>query len=110
MEWSTPAAPAIPREQLLLSLVQYCFNDRMIHALPRERDFVGLEFQVHQICFIQIFSQREASQALLMNQLSRAFGCPSCCVKAVLANGLESPKVRGRHFAMDEGSEAGIFE
>jgi hypothetical protein len=31
-------------------------------------------------------------------------------VKAALVNGLEPPKVRGCHFAIDEGSEAGIWE
>jgi hypothetical protein len=31
-------------------------------------------------------------------------------VKAALANGLEPPKVRGRHPAIDEGSEAEILE
>jgi hypothetical protein len=31
-------------------------------------------------------------------------------VKPALAEGLESPKVRGRHFAIDEDSEAGILE
>jgi hypothetical protein len=31
-------------------------------------------------------------------------------VNATLRNGLEPPKVRGRHFAIDEGSEAGILE
>jgi hypothetical protein len=31
-------------------------------------------------------------------------------MKKALANGLEPPKIRGRHFAIDEGSEAGILE
>jgi hypothetical protein len=31
-------------------------------------------------------------------------------VKEALANGLEPPKVRGCHFAIDEGSEARILE
>jgi hypothetical protein len=31
-------------------------------------------------------------------------------VKAALAKGLEPPKVRGRHLAIDEGSETGILE
>jgi hypothetical protein len=56
------------------------------------------------------FSQREVNQTLLINQLSRASGCPLSRVKAALTDRLESSKVRGRHFAIDEGSEAGILE
>jgi hypothetical protein len=82
----------------------------MARSLRRERDFIGLEFRAHQICFVQNFSQRGGNQTLSINQLSRAFGCPPFRVKAALAKGLESAKVRGRHFAIDEGSEVGILE
>jgi hypothetical protein len=110
MESYTPAALAIPHEQLLPSLAQYYFNEQMVRALRRELDFVGLEFRAHQICFAQNFFQREAIQTLSINRLSREFGCPPSRVKEALANGLEPPKVRGCHFAIDEDSEVGILE
>jgi hypothetical protein len=66
----------------------------MVRALRREQDF----------------SQREANQTLSLNQLSRAFGYPPSRVKSALANGMEPPKVRGHHFPIDQGSEAGIME
>jgi hypothetical protein len=110
MKLSTPAAPAISYEQLLPSLGQYCFSERMVRALQREPGFVGLEFRSHAICFVQNFSPREANQKLPINHLSRAFRCPPSRVKTVLANWLEPTKVRGRHLAIDEGLEAGILE
>jgi hypothetical protein len=82
----------------------------MACALQQESYFVGLEFRMHQICFVKNFSQREANQMLSINQLSRAFGCPPSRVKAALANGLEPPKVRGCHLAINESSETGILE
>jgi hypothetical protein len=45
-----------------------------------------------------------------INQISNAFGRSPFRVKAALANGLEPPKVRGRHSAIDEGSEADILQ
>jgi hypothetical protein len=110
MESSTPAAAAIPSEELLPSLAQYCLTERMVRALQREPGFAELEFRAHQICFVQNFSEREANQTLSTNELSNAFGCSPSRVKAALANGLGLPKVRGRHPAIDEGSEAGILE
>jgi hypothetical protein len=110
MESSTLAAATIPSEELLLSLAQYCLTERMVRALQRESDFAELEFRAHQICFVQNFSEREANHTLSTNQISKAFGCSPSRVKAALVNGLEPPKVRGRHPAIDEGSETEILE
>jgi hypothetical protein len=110
MESSTPAAAAIPNKELIPSLAQYCLTERMVRALQREPGFAELEFRAYQICFVQNFSEREANHTLSTNQLSKAFGCSLSRVKAALANGLEPPKVRGIHPAIDEGSEAEIRE
>jgi hypothetical protein len=59
---------------------------------------------------VQNFAQREGNQALSIMQLSRAFGCQPIRVRATLDNGLEAPKVRDRHMAVDENSEAEILE
>jgi hypothetical protein len=110
MESSTPAAAAIPSEELLPSLTQYCLTERMIHALQREPGFAELELRAHQICFVQNFSGRQTNHTLSINRLSKAFGCSPSDVKAALANGLEPPKVRGRQLAIGQGSEAEILE
>jgi hypothetical protein len=49
MESSTPAAAAIPSEELLSSLAQYCLTERMIRAVQREPGFAELEFRAHQM-------------------------------------------------------------
>jgi hypothetical protein len=110
MESFTPAAAAIPSEEHLPSLAQYCLTERMVRAFQREPGFAELEFRAHQICFVQNFVEREANHTLSTNQISKAFGCSPSQVKVALANGLEPPKVRGSHPAIDEGSEAEILE
>jgi hypothetical protein len=64
MESSTPAAEAIPYETLLPRLAQYCVTERMTRALQRELGFDELQFRVHQICFVQNFSEREGNGTL----------------------------------------------
>jgi hypothetical protein len=110
MKSSTQTAVAIPSEELLPSLAKYCLTERMVRALQREPGFAELEFRAHQICFVQNFSERNVNHTLSTNQLSKAFGCSPSRLKAALANGLGPPKVRGRHPAIDEGSEAEILE
>jgi hypothetical protein len=39
MAWSTPAAPAIPNEELLTNLQKYCFNERIVRTLQPEPGF-----------------------------------------------------------------------
>jgi hypothetical protein len=82
----------------------------MLRALERQPDFAELQFRAHQICFVQDFAQREANHTLSIHQLSKAFECQPGRVKAALENGLEPPKVRGRHFAFDDDSEAEILD
>jgi hypothetical protein len=36
---AVPAAPAIPDEKLMLSLQNYCFNERMVRTFQRELGF-----------------------------------------------------------------------
>jgi hypothetical protein len=98
-----PAAAAIPSGELVASLAQYCLTEQMARALQQEPSFAELEFRGHQICFVQNFSEREANHTLSTNKLSKAFRCSLSRVSIVLANGLGSPKVRGRDLAIDEG-------
>jgi hypothetical protein len=56
------------------------------------------------------FIQREGNQTLSIMQISRVFGRQPIRVKIVLDNGLDAPKVRDRHMAVDENSEAEILE
>jgi hypothetical protein len=110
MESSTPAAPAIPHEELLPQLLQYCLSERMARMLQREPDFDQLRFRSHQIYFVKDFAQRNDGQDLSIHQLSRAFGCDAGQIKAALENSLNDRKVRGRHFAFDDESEIQILE
>jgi hypothetical protein len=82
----------------------------MVRAFQREPGFAELQFRSHQIYFIYDFAQRKGDQELLVNQLSRKFGCCPVRVKAALANELEEPKVRGHHFAVDEDSEGKMLK
>jgi hypothetical protein len=49
---STPAALAIPHEELLPQLQQYCFNNRMVRMLQREPIFDELQYLSHRIYFV----------------------------------------------------------
>jgi hypothetical protein len=110
MASSTPAAPAIPHEELLPQLQKYCFSERMVRLLQREPVFGELQYRPHQIYFVHDFALRNNHPELSTRQLSRAFGCDIQRVKAALENGLNEPKVRGRHFAFDDDSEVQILE
>jgi hypothetical protein len=110
MESSTPAVPAIPHEKLLPRLLQYCLSERMTRMLQREPDFDQLRFRSYQIFFVKDLAQRNDRKHFSIHQLSRAFGCDAGRVKAALENGLNDPKLRGRHFAFDEESEIQILE
>jgi hypothetical protein len=78
--------------------------------LQREPSFDQSRFRSHQIDFVKDFTHRNGRQHLSINQLSRAVGCCAGRVKASLENGLNDPKVRGRHFACDDQSEIQILE
>jgi hypothetical protein len=67
MELSMPAAPAIPYEELLSQLLQYCLSERMTQILQREPDFDQLRFRSHQIYFVKDFAQRNGGQDLSIN-------------------------------------------
>jgi hypothetical protein len=110
MEAQSLAASAIPYEQLLLSIQQYCFNKRIVRAFQYEPGFAELQFRSHQIYFIHDFAQRKGDQELSVSQLSRKFGYCPACVKTILANELEEPKLRDHHLAIDEDSEGEILE
>jgi formamidopyrimidine-DNA glycosylase len=104
MASSTPAAPAIPHEELLPSLQQHCFSQRVARALQREPGFEDLLYRAHQSCFVAHFARETTGQELSVNQLAQAFGCHSNRIKAALVNGFEQPKTRGRHMAFDPDS------
>jgi hypothetical protein len=110
MELSTPAASAIPHEQFLKNLQQYCFGERMVPILQREPAFGELKYRLHQIYFVHDFALRNDDQGLPVHQLSRAFGHDGGRVKAALDNGLNDRKVRDRHFTWDDDSEIEILE
>jgi hypothetical protein len=107
---STLAVPAIPHEELLLQLQQYCFSDRMVRMLQREPIFGELQYWSHQIYIVHDFALRNGNPELSPRQFSRAFGCSLTRVKAALDNGLNDPKLRGRHFAFDDDSEVEILD
>jgi hypothetical protein len=109
MASSTPAAPATPHEELLPTLQQHCFSERVARALQRESGFEGLLYRAHQICFVAHFAWETTGQELSVNQLARAFDCHSTRMKAALANGFEESKTRGWHMAFDHDSEADIL-
>jgi hypothetical protein len=56
MESSTPAAPAIPHEELLPLLLRYCLSELMTRKLQRESGFDQLRFRSHQIYFVKDFA------------------------------------------------------
>jgi hypothetical protein len=109
MESSTAAAPAIPHEEFLPNLEQFCFNERAVRILQREPAFGKLRYRSHQIYFVHDFAQRNDDRILSVRQLSRAFGCDVGKVNAALTNGLNKPKVRDRHFGFDDDSEIEIL-
>jgi hypothetical protein len=74
MEPQSPASPAIPHKQFLLSIQQYCFNERIVRAFQREPGFAELLFRSYQIYFIYDFVQRNDNQKLSISQLSRHSG------------------------------------
>jgi hypothetical protein len=110
MESFTAAALAIPHEEFLPNLEQFCFNERTVRILQREPAFCELRYRSHQIYFVHDFAQRNGDRVLSVCQLSRAFGCDAGRVKTALANRLNELKVRGRHFAFDDDSEIELLK
>jgi hypothetical protein len=82
----------------------------MVQMLQRESIFGELQYRSHQIYFVHDFALRNGNPELSPHQLSTAFGCSLTRVKAALDNGLNDPKVRGRHFAFDDDSEVQILD
>jgi hypothetical protein len=74
----------------------------MVRALQYEPGFEEVQFRSHQIYFCYAFVSRKDDKELSMSQFSKEFECRRVRIKAKLANGLEEPKVRGCHFALDE--------
>jgi hypothetical protein len=109
MASATAAGPAIPHDELLAAIQQYCFSERVARALQQEPGFDDLQYRAHQIYFIADFARETPGQDLSINQLARAFGCHSNRIKVALANGFEEPKTRGRHMAFEDESEADIL-
>jgi hypothetical protein len=68
------------------------------------------QFRSHLIDFIDDFIQQEGDQKQSVSQLSRAFEYRPIRIKAGLANGLEEPKVRDCHLALDGYSEREVLE
>jgi hypothetical protein len=82
MESSTAAAPAISLERILPNLQEYCFSERTVGILQRERGFEELSHILHRIYFVNEFAQRNDGHALSLRQLSREFECDAARVKA----------------------------
>jgi hypothetical protein len=93
MESSTPAALAIPHEELLPRLQKYCLDERMVQAFQREPCFRELQYRLHRVYFVNEFSRRELNEDLSTRQLLRPFGCDDAQIKATLVNVLDNPKV-----------------
>jgi hypothetical protein len=109
MEPHTLAALAISHKQLLPSIQQYCFNERMVRTFQRGPGFNELQYRSHQICFVSSFAWDKVDRELSIAQLARAFGCHANRVKVALANGLEESKKCSGHPAFDEDSEDEIL-
>jgi hypothetical protein len=75
-----------------------------------ESAFGELRYRSHQIYFVHDFAKWNGDRVLSVHQFSRVFGCDAGRVKAALANGLNEPKLRGRHFAFSDDSETEILE
>jgi hypothetical protein len=67
---STPAALAIPNDELLPNFQQYCFSERFARALQPEPGFDDLQYRAHQICFVANFARETTGQDLSVNQLA----------------------------------------
>jgi hypothetical protein len=78
--------------------------------LQRESAFGELKYRSHQTYFVYDFALRNDDEGLSVHQLPRAFRCDDGRLKAILDNGLNDPKVRGRHFVFDDDSEIEILE
>jgi hypothetical protein len=106
---STPAVPAIPHGELLPTVQEYYFHERIVRILAREPGFADLRYRLHQICFVADFARRTAELELSVKKLARAFDCHAVRVKSALVNGFEEPKSCGQHFAFDDDSEEEIL-
>jgi hypothetical protein len=82
----------------------------MVRTLQRGLAFRELKYQAHRIYFVHEFALRNGDEKLSVRQLLKGFGCDGGRVKAALDNELNDPKVRGRHFALDDDSEIEILE
>jgi hypothetical protein len=95
--------------QLSEGLNRNCLSGDNLRALQEGQEFCDLRFRAHQIFFIADWARAELGIEISIGGLMRAFNCSRRAVQSVLANGLNEPKSRGRHLALDAESDANIL-
>jgi hypothetical protein len=101
-----PGALTIPFEILGPRLEQLAFNGRIVLILQRWQDFYDLQFRCQQISFVNQFALGQIGTEFSIGQLETAFDCARKTARGALTNGLDAPKLRGRHNLLPEDNEA----
>jgi hypothetical protein len=101
------AAPAIPFAEL--------WDASSEIVLLRQRSFLFSRMQncaqlrAHEICSGVNWAGTEFRTEISSGLFMCAFNWSRCVIRSALANGLNPPKSRGRHLAVDAGSDANLL-
>jgi hypothetical protein len=103
------AAPAMPLAELWREIPRNCLGETCLFAVQQNAEFRKLQFRVQQIFYLVNWARTECRTEISIGFLMRTFNCFCCAVRSALENGLNPPKSRGHHLAVDPGSDANIL-
>jgi hypothetical protein len=104
-----PGAPALPLHEIYDGLCRNCLGPRNAHHVQKDEKFGKLRRRAHQIFYIHLWAKATLGIGITRGSFERAFNCARFTVRAVLLNGHNEPKQRGRRLAVDVESEASIL-
>jgi hypothetical protein len=107
-KWPRPTAPAIPLDLLWKGLGQNGFGPANTGVRQEDRELLNLQFRARQVLSIVDWARTYLRIDPTIRSLERAFSCSRHVIHSALANGLNEPKSRGRHFAVRAASDANI--
>jgi hypothetical protein len=112
--WASPVPPRRASDttrSALEGVGQNCFGRVKlgIGILQQDTELPNLQFSAQQIFDIVDWARSHLKIDPKIGSLEGAFNCSRHAIHSALANGLNEPKSRGRHFAVSAESDANIL-
>jgi hypothetical protein len=90
-------------------LVRSCLGETDFDSLQQTTELCNLQFRAQQVSYVSNSARMELKTEIPIGLLMRTFDCSRCAVHSSLAIGLNPPKSRGRHLAVDAESDLNIL-